>query len=129
MAKLAPSSHRSPVKKSSAKVSKPTARAKKIATPKEAPAKKVVSRGLTWRAEPIKGSGIGHGGIGHSGIGRSGSLKSALGTFAKKKGYTLNDDQAELAKKLSAFFDDPSARCFLLKGSAGTGKTLSLIHI
>lgn len=118
MAKLAPSSHRKPVKKSSAKATNPPARAKKIATPKEAPAKKVVSRGLTWRVEPIKGSGIGH-----SGIGQGSRRKSPLEKFASKKGVTLNDDQADLAKKLSAFFDDPSARCFLLKGSAGTGKT------
>lgn len=112
MAKLAPSSHRHPIKKSSAKVTKPPARAKKIATPKEAPAKQVSSRGLTWQVQKSKG------GIGHSGIGRV-----SLGTFAKRKGYTLNPDQVQLAKKLSAFFDNPSARCFLLKGSAGTGKT------
>jgi len=122
MAKLAPSSRKKPVKKSSAKASNPPPRAKKVATAKETPTKQVSSRGLTWQVQKSKG-GIGHGGIEHGGISRSGSLKSALGTFAKKKGYTLNDDQAALAKKLSAFFDDPSARCFLLKGSAGTGKT------
>lgn len=49
-----------------------------------------------------------------------------LVTFAAERGIELNADQTRLFEALDAFLASPNERCFLLKGSAGTGKTYLL---
>jgi hypothetical protein len=50
----------------------------------------------------------------------------SLKEFASQRGLNLNADQEKLFDELTAFLADPRERCFLMKGSAGTGKTFLL---
>ena len=44
--------------------------------------------------------------------------------------HALTEQQKEAARQIGSFLADPrSDRAFILRGYAGTGKTLSLIHI
>lgn len=66
--------------------------------------------------------------VGSKKAARAASKKSAkapsdLELFAAKKRIKLNDDQKRLCAELTKFLKSTTKRCFLLKGSAGTGKT------
>lgn len=54
------------------------------------------------------------------------TTKPSLKDFAARRGIKLNPDQEKLFDELTAFLASPRERCFLMKGSAGTGKTYLL---
>jgi hypothetical protein len=57
------------------------------------------------------------------------AAKTTLKEFALKRGVKLNADQERLFDELMTFLASPDERCFLMKGSAGTGKTFLLKSI
>lgn len=87
----------------------PKSRAKAKA-PKRLPRKAAAKAAKTGSRNPARKAGLS-------------PRRNDLAEFAARRGVTLNPDQKTLFAELTEFFRDPRARCFLLKGSAGTGKT------